>query len=605
MTTSSKILNFKEAISCVNEETNLQELLLELRKEVVPNEYSNKKFFQSEMPFGKSKLNKGKSEKMPVVCPFHDTDNDGSTSILLGKVDVIKCFRGGCAAKKAVSPISAYMILALGVNPDLIGSKSVGREFAKTVYYLANRLGIVVQDEDIPLTPEQEEAKTTEEILKKTTEIYHQAFLDSKEAQDYFFEQRGFKYATGDPWELVKKHKIGFAPDAFPSQFLYDKLAPDYTTDEMLRAGIVRWVEFKDEHGNLIEEKPLDFHSQAITISYWEKNYRKVTNIYSRGLYAEKKWRHLRLPGAVDIPINFDEGVRHEEILLLEGELSLYSIFALGYENGLGNRGTNGLSNEHIEMLVKAREQSNGQFCKTVFICFDGDKPGREATKSTGELLLSNDFDVRVIILADGEDPNDILVNKKENAKAYFDKMKTEAVSYYTFLALSHITENNYNTADNLKEFQGIKNTLEEHGIVDLVELQLVAMEFSQRKKIPFEIVWDAWSKKNKETDVFANQKFAFITNDYDSFVLTRHVFPGKTAYIEDVSFSFLKEKTVIKNLVMDADSYTESEKSEIVSFCSDNGIQLFPLNEFGKIIDTEPSVLMEKLSTMKDKIRN
>lgn len=597
MVNQKKIVSYTKAVDIVNEETNLKELLLEIKKRKSDGfTYGNPHFHEVKSPIGERKQDSKKRMKRKIVCPFHETKNDDSTSILEGQVDMISCFRGGCVANKAITPITAYMILELDVNPKIIGTKAANSKFGLAVYRLANRLGYTIQDEKIRQTPAQKAAMKKAEILLKTTEIYHQEFLESKEAQHYFLEERGFKYGVVDPWEIIKKYKVGFAPKEFPSTFLYDKLAPDYTTEEILDTSVVKWIQFKNQGDGGVDERALDFHSHALTFSYWDAKFRNVTNIYSRGLTAEKKFRHLRLVGTVDEPINFGPASQHEEVMLVEGEITLYSVLALAHENAMGNRGTQGLADEHIDLLVKAREESNGQFCKRIIICFDGDEPGRKATIATGEALLEKGFDVRVMILAEGEDPNDILTKRKENAKSYFDKLKAEAVSYYTFLALSQITDNKYDTAANLKEFHQVRETLAKHNIVNPFELQIIAKEISERKKIPFEIVWSTWQKTNKEIEVFTNQRFAFMTNNYDAFVLTRHVFPGKTTYVEDTTFSFLKEKPIVRNLVIDEVSYDEEEKVLIANFCNEHDIRIFAISDFDKIIDMDPKQLMNQL---------
>lgn len=590
-----KIITFEEAVEIVNPETNLEELLMEIKKKKPNAKYGNEHFFSSKSPFGKERRDK-KGVKKPVVCPFHATENDDSTSVLKGDVDVIYCFTGGCVANKAVSPITAVMILELDTKPEIVGTPAAYSKYRQAVYRLAARLGYLIKNKSQRTTPEQKKRMIYEKILSRTAEIYHEEFLNSKEAQEYFLEKRGFKYGVVDAWALIKKYKIGFAPKEFPSQFLYEKLAPDFTTEEMLETSVVKWIQFKDLEGKEKEGKPVDFHSHALTLPYWKRNYRMVTNIYSRGLDAPKKWRHLRLAGSVDEPINFEDAVRYEEIILVEGEMSWLSLIALGYDNTLGNRGTNGLSDEHVELLVKAREDSNGEFCKRIIICFDGDDPGKKATIKTAEKLLAHGFDVKVVLMAEGEDPNDILQQKKENAKSYFDLLMAKTVSFYGFLALSKISNSHYDETEMLREFHEVKRTLEEFDVKSQVELHLIAQEFSKRKKIPFETVWSVWEKKNKETQVFSEQKFAFMTNNYDAFVLTRHVFPGKTAYVEDVTFSFLKEKPMLRNLVIDEVAYDEEEKMFISNFCKENDIRVFPIKNFETIIDMDPKQLMNSL---------
>lgn len=557
----------------------------------VSESFSNKLFFkEGRMPVGVLK-----NGKVSTVCPFHHTEDNGKTSVLKGKrgssedskSDLIKCFKGGCAASTAISSIHVYMIMVLGVNPNVVRTKAANSEYGKALFALAKYSGFRIEygNSRRRLTKEEQKRITYQNILNDTTDIYHQEFLTSAVAQEYFFETRGFKYGVKDSNDLVKQYKIGFAPEEFPSNFLFKKLEAKYKTEEMIEASVVKWLEFKGEDGNAKGGNPYDFHSDALILPYWSKS--KVIKHYSRGLNAPKKWRHLRAAGMSDTPLNFYEGTRFESVNISEGEFSWLSLIALDYDNSLATYGTNGLSPEHVQMLIKVREESNGAYCKTLYIIYDGDKAGRDATVKTGKLLVENGFDVRVVLLPQDMDPNDILVKYKEKAKSVMDKLHADAVSYYTFLALNSISKEASSVSDRLGEMLTIKAMLAENGLTDATQLYLVAKEFSEIAKVPVEVVWESWKKENKNIEILSTEKFAFVTKDLEGYYLTKLALKGRAAYIEDISFSFMKDKEIsVKSIVVDEKFYDEQERETIKLFCEKNKVKYLSFFDFKSICE-------------------
>lgn len=549
------------------------------------------------------KLGKMKGNKIPCKCPFHKTNNNDSTSLLL-ESNMIYCFTGGCPAgktmiqgkmSKGINVISAYMILKLGVNYKLLFTSASGQEYKESVIKLAELQGFTVENRRRRLTSHEIIQLKATEVLQKTAQLYHEEFLRSEIAQRYFLEDelneevisngktlkltkgRGFKYSSADVDELIKNDLIGYAPQPFPSTWLYDQLAKEFTTAEILAAGVVKMVTLNNV------EKAIDFHSEALIIPYLTRG--KVTNIYSRALFAEKKWRHLRLAGSVDEPINFDEGSRSEIVNICEGELSLESLKALSYFNSLGNRGTNGLKEEHVELLIKRREESAGVYCKTIYLIYDGDKPGKDAALNSGELLVEQGFDVRVVMLPEDIDPNDLLTKYKENAKSYFDKLYSEAVSYFTFVALYQLDKTKRTPAELLVQYKETKKTIEKYGLEDTIELMIIAKEFADLTKLPVEDIMKEWKpKENKQTEAFTNEKYAFITSDLENYYLTKSKFNSKVTFVQDTDFTFVDGEVSLNSLVMDCGSYTEEEQKNIKFFCDLNGVKLLKLHEFRDI---------------------
>lgn len=99
-------------------------------------------------------------------------------------------------------------------------------------------------------------------------------------------------------------------------------------------------------------------------------------------------------------------------------------------KNIVGLMGTS-LSNEHVEILKRS--------CDNVTLMFDGDTAGQTATKSIGENLIKSGLNVYVIPLCEGQDPDELIVEKGVEA---FEKYVYEnKVSFVLYLAQKSIKE--------------------------------------------------------------------------------------------------------------------------------------------------------------------
>ena len=78
-------------------------------------------------------------------------------------------------------------------------------------------------------------------------------------------------------------------------------------------------------------------------------------------------------------------------------------------------------------------EQSKllGRFAKKVVINYDGDVAGIGAARRAVEILLPNDFEIKVLVLPDGKDPDDFV---RENGPERYNQVRGRAVPYLDFV---------------------------------------------------------------------------------------------------------------------------------------------------------------------------
>src|SRR5258708_27393054 len=106
--------------------------------------------------------------------------------------------------------------------------------------------------------------------------------------------------------------------------------------------------------------------------------------------------------------------------MLVEGQMDCISVFAARFHNVIASSGT---------AFTAAKAGLLGRFRKQVVVNFDPDAAGAKATERTLGLLIEEEFDIRVLTLEPGFDP-DLFVRRKgkdayaaalKNSQKYFD----------------------------------------------------------------------------------------------------------------------------------------------------------------------------------------
>ena len=109
------------------------------------------------------------------------------------------------------------------------------------------------------------------------------------------------------------------------------------------------------------------------------------------------------------------EGIRAlNYAILVEGQMDCISVFAAGFHNVIASSGT---------AFTGAQAALLGRFSKQVVVNFDPDAAGAKATERTLGLLVEEEFDIRVLTLEQGFDP-DLFVRRK-GKDAYAAALKT------------------------------------------------------------------------------------------------------------------------------------------------------------------------------------
>lgn len=129
------------------------------------------------------------------------------------------------------------------------------------------------------------------------------------------------------------------------------------------------------------------------------------------------------------------EGIRREGFaIVVEGYMDLAALAQHGFDNVVASLGT---------AFTPAQARLLARYTTRVRVSYDGDAAGAKATARSLDMLLDQGFEVQVVDLPGGADPDDYI--QKQGAAAY-EKLVREAPEYLQFLVLREIRRHGQQT---------------------------------------------------------------------------------------------------------------------------------------------------------------
>jgi DNA primase len=113
---------------------------------------------------------------------------------------------------------------------------------------------------------------------------------------------------------------------------------------------------------------------------------------------------------------------KFEYAILVEGQMDCISVYAAGFQNVIASSGT---------AFTELQARLLGRFSKHVVVNFDPDTAGAKATERTLGLLVEEGFEIKVLTLDQGFDP-DLYVRRK-GSQAYSSALK-HSQKYFDYL---------------------------------------------------------------------------------------------------------------------------------------------------------------------------
>ncbi len=399
------------------------------------------------------KLKKAGAQNYSGLCPFHN-EKTPSFSVHATK-QFYHCF--GC-----------------GVSGDVFSfvQKVENITFPEAVRVVAQKLGIVLPKVTFSSPAEAKEAKLRTVLLDvhERACAFFQEYLRRPEGAN----AREYLAGRGLNEDAIKAFRIGYAPDS--GFLLRDRLRGEFEEEVLRESGVFSWKAENSRQSSVVgrqqdtrsldsarddkteveaqtdsvskeaskEARPTANDQRPTTAAMYSKFRNRVmfpiTNeagrviaFTGRTLSSDEKAgpKYLNSPETAiysksRVLFNLDkakEAIRKlDYAILVEGQMDCISVSAAGFHNVIASSGT---------AFTELQARLLGRFTKNVVVNFDPDTAGAKATERTLGLLVEEEFQIKVLTLEPGFDP-DLFIRRK-GKEAYASALKTSQ-KYFDYL---------------------------------------------------------------------------------------------------------------------------------------------------------------------------
>src|SRR5271154_6523439 len=296
--------------------------------------------------------------------------------------------------------------------------------FTEAVKIVAKKCGIALPKREFSTPEEAEENRQRGKLLElhELATTWFEEQLRSAEGA----RAREYLSGRGLTGEAIAKFRIGYAPDSFNA--LRDRLQGAASPDLLRDSGLLASKEQADGSAGRLYAR----FRKRITFPIHNESGRVIA-FTARALDSEEKSgpKYMNSPETPlyskgQVLFNLDkarQAIRERKYaLLVEGQMDCITAYMAGFHNVLATSGT-----AFTEMQVRLLSR----YTKKLFINFDPDTAGANAAEKSIALLTEEDFEVKVVTLEGGLDPDRFL--REQGVQAYMDSLRN-ARRYSDFL---------------------------------------------------------------------------------------------------------------------------------------------------------------------------
>lgn len=362
------------------------------------------------------------------LCPFHN-EKTPSFSLSPSK-GIFKCF--GC-----------------GEGGDVISfvMKREGLGFREAIKFLADKYNIELRQAHYSKKDKElkDKAQRFYEINRQAALFFYNNLKNSKLGMNYL-RKREISPA------VINKYGLGFANDSWDN-LKNHLLSLGYKEEELVEINLLSSSKGKtydrfrnrimfpiiDTKGRVIafggrvlgDEKPKYLNSSENLI------FHKGSNLFNLNLISKEASR--------------------DKIILVEGYMDVISLYNSGINYSVASLGTS---------LTQAQAGLIKRYAKDIYICYDGDSAGINATVRAIDIMLSEGISPKIISLAEGLDPDEYI---KKYGKISFEGQVANGKSFLDFKIDNLKGKYNLSSSDGLSKFtmeagkilSSIKNPIE------------------------------------------------------------------------------------------------------------------------------------------------
>lgn len=391
------------------------------------------------------------------LCPFHN-EKTGSFTVSPSK-GIYKCF--GCGA----SGLAVKFIMDVEQC-----------SYTEAIKQLAKKYHIEIVERD--LTPEEQQRQDNRESMFVVNDFANKWFQkqlwETQEGQAIglsYFRERGLRD------DIIRKFQLGYSPErgnplakalqekGFSEEFIVNNV------DTKIGVGVVG----KSEDGRIYDRfrdrvifpiftvsgKPVAFAGRILKN---KDNVGKYVNSPDSLIYSKTNELYGLFQAKQSIS-------RLDMCYLVEGQMDVISMHQSGIENVVASGGT---------ALTKPQIRAIKRFTSNITVLYDGDAAGIHAAVRGIDMFLEEGFNVKVVLLPEGEDPDSYAQNHDSTEFIQYIKDKqTDFIRFKTAL-LSEDTKD-----DPFKKAQLVKEIVTSIAVIpDMIIRQMFIKDCAERLNI-------------------------------------------------------------------------------------------------------------------------
>ena len=364
------------------------------------------------------------------LCPFHN-EKTGSFTVSPSK-GIYKCF--GC-----------------GVSGNAVGFVMAMEQcsFADAIKQLGKKYHIEVPERQ--MTAEEQQRQDDRESMFVVNDFanhwFQEQLWDTEEGQAIglsYFRERGLRD------DIIRKYQLGYSPEkgsplatalkkkGFSERFILNDV------DTKIGVGVVG----KSEDGRIYDRfrdrvmfpiftvsgKPVAFAGRILKK---KDNVGKYVNSPDSLIYSKTNELYGLFQAKQAIS-------RADRCYLVEGQMDVISMFQSGIENVVASGGT-ALTKPQIRLIQR--------FTSNITVLYDGDAAGIHAALRGIDMFLEEGFNVKVVLLPDGEDP-DSFAQSHDSTEfiQYIEEHQTDFIRFKMALLSKEAGDDPYKRAALIKD---------------------------------------------------------------------------------------------------------------------------------------------------------
>ena len=364
------------------------------------------------------------------LCPFHH-EKTGSFTVSPSK-GIYKCF--GCG----VSGHAVGFIMEIEQCTYVEALKQLGKKYH-------------IEVEERELTAEEQQRQDNRESMFVVNEFankwFQEQLWETQEGQAIglaYFRERGLRD------DIIRKYQLGYSPErgnplsaalkkqGFNEQFYLNDV------DTKIGVGVVG----KSEDGRLYDRfrdrvmfpiftvsgKPVAFAGRILKK---KDNVGKYVNSPDSLIYSKTNELYGLFQAKQSI-------ARADMCYLVEGQMDVISMHQSGIENVVASGGT-ALTKPQIRLIQR--------FTSNITVLYDGDAAGIHAALRGIDMFLEEGFNVKVVLLPDGEDPDSYAQNHDATEFIrYIEEHQTDFIRFKSALLTKDAGDDPQKRATLIKE---------------------------------------------------------------------------------------------------------------------------------------------------------